>query len=137
MSNSSTGANNTFNLILKTLFEIYVEPRPEPLSFIMRLIYSFLGSATFLFFTDSIDLIVPKTNLGSSQPESLNFYFQLRNIEMFELLPFFDNIILFILALMFAIVNANGYSKHGSIRYFIGGLLLPAFALVVARSVAV
>ena len=38
------------------------------------------------------------------------------------------------LSSMFAAVVAFGYSKHGAIRYFVAGVLLPAFTVFVAQT---
>ena len=40
-------------------------------------------------------------------------------------------------ALIFAIVIASGYSKHGAVRYFICGVILPAFTLIEVQSVSI
>ena len=40
-------------------------------------------------------------------------------------------------ALIFAIAIASGYSKHGAVRYFISGVILPAFTLIAGQPVSI
>ena len=135
--------NDTVGVFLSAIYEVYFQPLESPLTFHSRLLYAFFGSISFFLLKAVTEFItiIKMSNLVINSPGStvneLNDI--LNNLKILTDLAANPSLILIIisigglLSLMFAFVISAGYSKHGPIRYFIAGLLLPAFTYYVSQ----
>ena len=136
-----SGLSSTIDLCLNAIYEGYFKPQEESLSYLRRLFFSFSGSLIFLhvtlietgFKTLEIWKLLPNRQLKATLPIQLPSNAILSD---YDLLSFTLGLgILY--ALIFAIAIASGYSKHGAVRYFISGVILPAFTLIAVQPVSI
>ena len=101
------------------------------------MLFSFLGSLIFLQFTlmETVFKTPEITAQSTTESNAVMQYMIEVVLSDYSILQ-----IAFVIgipyALIFAFAIAAGYSKHGCVRYFISGVILPAFTLFVARSVS-
>lgn len=127
--------SRTANLCLNSIYEVYFEPLSKPLSETLRRRYSFLGSFTFHIWYVLVQ-IQQSGGLIKEQtlPESTVRTIVLDNLGLILLNPLSTLVIGILFSALYARVIASGYTRHGPIRYFIGGVLLPAFVLFLAHA---
>ena len=133
-----SGLSSTLNLCFKAIYEVYFQPQEVALPYYLRFSFSFAGSMIFLHFTvletgfKLVEIISKSTAEGNAANAAAIGLI----LSDFSLLLFTLSIgILY--GLFFAFVIAAGYSKHGAVRYFISGVILPAFTLLVMQSVSI
>ena len=133
ISKPSFGWSNAsgMKLLIQSFREVYLQPLDEPLKGISRFLAALAGSSTFLFGTYLIffygvdSKIVPDTS--SKITESINAAFS--NIE-----PAFQLILAVLLAVVYALLVADVPLRHGPVRLYITGLLIPFISTVLIRT---
>lgn len=120
----------TLNKCFDAVYQVYFQPQEEALSFRFRFLYSLAGSTVFLLVSPISALINSLGDVGRLDPRTHDLF--LLFIDTFVVSNFAKLIwvsITLAFASIFAMVIASGYSKHGAIRYFVSGVILPAFTL--------
>ena len=130
-----SGLLNTLNQCLEEVYKVYFQPQNEPLRVHYRFLSSFAGSIIFLLLAIFVIMIktVRETNKSDTVIEIVR---GLKIDAVFATDQIFIISILFIsiFAIVFASVITAGYTKHGAVRYFFSGVILPAFTLICVQT---
>ena len=124
---------NTLNKCFEAVYEVYFQPQEKPLPRAKRVLYSLAGSVIFLLTT--LVVVILKTPVATEQPGTESSIekpirpFHIDLVYATELLTTFAVLFTIGFSAIFASVIAAGYSRHGAIRYFVAGVVLPAFTL--------
>ena len=130
------GLSSTINLCAKAIYEVYFQPRKEALPRHFRFLSSFLGSIIFLQLLITSPVIGALNKRDLLEPsETITRNLNIEIIYSTTSLMLFALSISIVYASIFAIIIATGYSKHGPIRYFIAGIVLPTFTILAVQSV--
>ena len=111
---------NAFASLVVAMQDTYFSTRPTPMPFPLRLFSASGGAASF--FVSSIALLRPGADYGLSGnvvEASIDVWFA----------------IILLAATFFGLVIAVPSNKHGLVRLYLTGLILPALTISVVRSV--
>ena len=100
---------------VKSIFETYLQLLDEPLHGSLRFLYATLGSLS-LFLSATL---IRDIQYGSG---------------ILALVPYASQIALVIPSVFFGLLISLAKTKHGPVRLYISGVLLPAFTITVVRA---
>ena len=128
--------SSTINLCASAIYEAYFQPRNKALPRHFRFLSSFLGSIIFLQLLITSPVIGALNTRGLIESgENISTNLNIAVAYSTTSIWLFAFSISLVYASIFAIIIAAGYSKHGPIRYFIAGIVLPTFTILAVQSV--
>ena len=101
--------------IVKSIFETYLQLLDKPLHGSLRFLYATLGSLS-LFFSATL---IRKIEFDS---------------KILAVVPYGEQAILVVPSVFFGVLISSAKTKHGPVRLYISGVLLPAFTITVIRA---
>jgi len=118
-------------LLINSFRDLYLQPLDEPLPDIPRFLAAFAGSSTYLFgtylilFTDVVSEVVPDPNSNITGSVT----------DLFGSIEYSSQLILaVVLALVYALLAAAVRVRHGPVRLYMTGLLIPFISTVLIRT---
>lgn len=101
--------------LVKSIFETYLQLLDEPLHGSLRFLYATLGSLSLF--------------LSAMLIRDINY-----DSRILSLVPYASEVALIIPSVFFGVLISLARTKHGPIRLYISGVLLPAFTITVIRA---
>lgn len=127
-SSSERSNDSGINRLIDAFIDVYLHPLDKPLKPLFRIFVAFIGSSTYLYGSYLIFITeVGQEDTVPNIPGSVSDLFG--NYEFFPLF-----ILTFYLTIFYALVIAAMPVRHGPIRLYLTGLLIPFITTVLIRT---